>query len=50
MEVSIFESADLHVHWERLDVFEGDGYSRKITLAQTENGSLEVSIYEVMHG
>ncbi|MEM9279356.1 MAG: gamma-glutamylcyclotransferase family protein [Pseudomonadota bacterium] len=50
VEVSIFESPDLPDHWERLDTFEGEGYRRKVTVAATENGDVEVSIYEVKMG
>ena len=47
VEVSIFQSTDLPDHWQRLDAFEGDGYQRKETVAQTDDGEMKVSIYEV---
>lgn len=48
VEVHIFESHDLPNHWERLDAFEGDGYRRVEVMAETANGTVEVSIYEVI--
>jgi gamma-glutamylcyclotransferase (GGCT)/AIG2-like uncharacterized protein YtfP len=45
VDVVIFESADLPEHWPRLDAFEGDQYQRVVTLAETEDGRLPVSIY-----
>ncbi|MEM9279460.1 MAG: hypothetical protein AAGA76_12865 [Pseudomonadota bacterium] len=50
IEVFIFESPDLPYHWERLDAFEGEGYRRKIAVAETGDGDVEVSIYEVKMG
>lgn len=47
IEVFIFESSDLPNHWQRLDAFEGDGYVRQTTLAQTENGMIDVSVYVI---
>lgn len=47
VEVFIFESPDLPAHWARLDAFEGDAYRRVITTAQTDDGPLDVSIYEI---
>ena len=43
--VFIFESPDLPGHWPRLDAFEGAAYERVATMAHTESGPLEVSIY-----
>ena len=48
VDVSIFESADLSDHWQRLDEFEGAGYRRVKAIARTDNGPMEVSIYEVV--
>ncbi|MDJ0614701.1 MAG: gamma-glutamylcyclotransferase family protein [Rhizobiaceae bacterium] len=47
IDVFIFESADLPRHWARLDAFEGTEYSRIETMAETKDGLLEVSIYEL---
>lgn len=46
--VHIFTSADLPAHWDRLDAFEGSEYRRIVTTAQTDDGPLEVSIYQVV--
>ena len=46
--VHIFTSADLPSHWDRLDAFEGSEYQRLITTAETADGPLEVSIYQVV--
>lgn len=43
--VSIFESTALPDHWPRLDAFEGGQYQRCVAAAETERGSVEVSIY-----
>ena len=48
IEVHIFQSDDLPDHWARLDEFEGSDYRRIVTKADTKNGELEVSIYEVI--
>lgn len=45
VEVFIFESEDLPNQWPRLDEFEGDQYARLVTEAETEHGSVAVSIY-----
>ena len=45
VEAHIFESPDLPAHWERLDEFEGPGYQRVTTTAQTVDGPLDSSIY-----
>ena len=45
VEVHIFQSDDLPDHWERLDAFEGEAYSRVVAQAQTDEGELDVSIY-----
>lgn len=47
IEVFIFDSPDLPGHWDRLDAFEGEGYQRTTTLAKTEDGAVEVSIYAI---
>lgn len=46
--VQIFESADLPDHWDRLDAFEGAQYKRISTAAQTDQGAVEVSLYQVV--
>lgn len=46
VEVHIFESTDLPAHWSRLDAFEGEHYKRVVTTADTEQGMIDVSIYE----
>lgn len=45
VEVQILQSEDLPQHWERLDGFEGDGYRRVVTTADTEHGPLDTRIY-----
>ena len=47
MPVQILTSADLPAHWARLDAFEGREYRRTVTMADTANGRLAVSIYEL---
>jgi len=46
--VHIFESGDLPHHWDRVDIFEGDGYRRAEVLVETDDGVLPVSICEVI--
>ena len=48
VDVHIFTSADLPAHWDRLDAFEGTEYTRIITIADTEDGPIDVSIYQVV--
>ena len=44
----VFSSKDLKEHWDRLDNFEGKDYSRVISSAKLENGTLiEAYIYEL---
>ncbi len=45
VEVAILDAPDLANHWPRLDAFEGEGYVRVETMADTEDGPLPVSIY-----
>ena len=47
VDVHIFESPDLPLHWQRLDEFEGPGYRRVVTQVQTTDGDLEASIYVI---
>ena len=47
VEVFLFESDDLLLHWDRLDSFEGKGYRRAITQVQTAEGALEAWIYVI---
>ncbi|MEM7058083.1 MAG: molybdenum cofactor guanylyltransferase MobA [Pseudomonadota bacterium] len=46
--VHIFTSPDLPAHWDRLDAFEGVEYRRITTTAETADGPVEVSIYQVV--
>ena len=43
--VQVLEAADLPAHWARLDAFEGEGYRRVVTAAETDGRRVEVSIY-----
>jgi gamma-glutamylcyclotransferase (GGCT)/AIG2-like uncharacterized protein YtfP len=43
--VQVFESADLPVHWSRLDHFEGSGYRRVPTTVSTTTGQIDAFIY-----
>jgi gamma-glutamylcyclotransferase (GGCT)/AIG2-like uncharacterized protein YtfP len=45
LDVQVFESKDLPVHWQRLDEFEGSGYRRTVTSVETESGPMLASIY-----
>ncbi len=45
VDVQLFESRDLPVHWARLDEFEGSGYRRVITTVNTEQGERSAWIY-----
>ncbi|MEM1298047.1 MAG: HAD-IA family hydrolase [Pseudomonadota bacterium] len=45
--VHIFTSPDLPDHWARLDAFEGAEYRRVSTMADTPDGPLPVSIYQL---
>lgn len=45
VEVHLFESPDLPLHWARLDAFEGDGYRRAAVGVETPEGILEAWIY-----
>ena len=47
VSVQIFTSEDLQANWTRLDAFEGREYRRTVTMADTANGPLAVSIYEL---
>ena len=47
VDVHVFESADLPVHWSRLDEFEGPGYQRVVTTAHTTGDDRQASIYVV---
>jgi len=48
IDVHIFESTDLPVHWSRLDQFEGTAYERVTTTVHTSTGNVQASIY-VLH-
>jgi len=45
IDVHVFESADLGLHWARLDAFEGDGYRRVIARVSTAEGERDAFIY-----
>ncbi|MBB3609454.1 gamma-glutamylcyclotransferase family protein [Rhizobium sp. BK602] len=45
IDVFLLESTDLPAHWERLDAFEGEGYSRVVATVWTEDGEREAYIY-----
>ena len=45
VEVHLFESADLPMHWARLDEFEGGGYRRLVTTVNTADGERSAWIY-----
>lgn len=47
ISVFILQSDDLPGHWHHLDAFEGEAYQRVTVTAQTANGPLDVSIYEL---
>lgn len=44
----IFTSDNLPEHWQRIDAFEGDGYTRVLTTAKLESGSaVQAYIYSL---
>lgn len=43
--VHLLESADLPVHWPRLDAFEGEGYRRAVIEVETSTGPVLANIY-----
>ena len=43
--VQVLESAELPLHWERLDEFEGSGYQRLAAPVRTADGPVPASIY-----
>lgn len=45
IEVDLFESAELPLHWARLDEFEGSGYQRVAATVNTEEGNKRAWIY-----
>ncbi|MEL7464600.1 MAG: gamma-glutamylcyclotransferase family protein [Pseudomonadota bacterium] len=47
VEAHIFTSRDLPDHWPRLDEFEGAEYRRTATMAETEDGPVQVFVYEL---
>jgi gamma-glutamylcyclotransferase (GGCT)/AIG2-like uncharacterized protein YtfP len=47
IEVHLFESPDLPLHWGRLDAFEGPGYRRVATRVRTAEGEFEAFVYAV---
>jgi gamma-glutamylcyclotransferase (GGCT)/AIG2-like uncharacterized protein YtfP len=44
--VWIFHSADLPAHWERLDLFEGEGYRRVLVTCESAEGPVQAWLYE----
>ena len=48
LDILIFESDDLPAHWERLDVFEGDGYRRIVVPVETPKGVVDANIYALI--
>lgn len=47
VQVNIFESSELPLHWSRLDDFEGPEYRRVLTDVFTPDGTLEAHIYVI---
>ena len=45
IDVDVFESPELHHHWDRLDAFEGAGYRRVAVDVETAEGVITASIY-----
>jgi gamma-glutamylcyclotransferase (GGCT)/AIG2-like uncharacterized protein YtfP len=45
VEVHLFEAADLPLHWQRLDDFEGAEYRRARINVETDDGLVEAWIY-----
>jgi gamma-glutamylcyclotransferase (GGCT)/AIG2-like uncharacterized protein YtfP len=45
VDVHLFTSEDLPVHWSRLDEFEGSGYGRVVTRVRTSDGDVSACIY-----
>lgn len=45
--VHVFESPDLPLHWDRLDVFEGESYRRVSVTVSTDEGNVAALIYEI---
>lgn len=45
VDVQLFESAELPVHWARLDEFEGSGYRRAAATVETDEGKRSAWIY-----
>ena len=45
VDVDLFESVELPLHWARLDEFEGTGYKRVIATVNTERGEKRAWIY-----
>jgi gamma-glutamylcyclotransferase (GGCT)/AIG2-like uncharacterized protein YtfP len=45
VEIHLFESPELPLHWPRLDAFEGPGYVRTAVSIDTDDGPVEAWIY-----
>ncbi|MEM7691277.1 MAG: gamma-glutamylcyclotransferase family protein [Pseudomonadota bacterium] len=44
----LFSSHELNAHWDALDEFEGEDYSRKVVMVRIQDGSfVEASVYAV---
>ena len=47
IDVFVLESVTLDEHWNRIDNFEGEGYTRVLTKVNTKDGQLDAYIYVV---
>lgn len=47
VSVDVLVSEELHLHWDRLDEFEGAGYLRVIVEVETDAGIIRAQMYEV---
>ena len=45
IDVDLFRSLELPAHWDRLDAFEGDEYTRVQVQVSTANGPVQAFIY-----
>lgn len=45
VDLHVFESADLPLHWARLDTFEGPEYQRVPVTVHTPDGDMEAFLY-----
>ena len=49
VEVQVFQSDQLPMHWRRLDKFEGREYRRHIVLVRIGDGYIEANIYALAY-